>query len=40
VEGEHTFDVRDFNVRPPKILMLKVNPDMMVRVHVELKPDE
>ncbi len=34
VEGEHTFDIRDFGVQPPKILMLKVHPDVKVRVRV------
>jgi len=32
LEGEHTFDIRDFGVDPPKILMLKVHPDVKVRV--------
>lgn len=34
IEGEHTFDIRDFGVQPPKILMLKVHPDVKVRVRV------
>jgi polyisoprenoid-binding protein YceI len=33
-EGEQTFDIRDFGVTPPKILMLKVHPDVKVRVRV------
>lgn len=33
-EGEQTFDIRDFGVQPPKILMLKVHPDVKVRVRV------
>jgi polyisoprenoid-binding protein YceI len=32
LEGEQTFDIRDFGVDPPKILMLKVHPDVKVRV--------
>jgi polyisoprenoid-binding protein YceI len=32
IEGEQTFDIRDFGVQPPKILMLKVHPDVKVRV--------
>jgi polyisoprenoid-binding protein YceI len=32
IEGEQTFDIRDFGVEPPKILMLKVHPDVRVRV--------
>jgi len=34
IEGEQTFDIRDFGVDPPKILMLKVHPDVKVRVKV------
>ena len=34
LEGEQTFDIRDFGVKPPKILMLKVHPDVKVRVRV------
>ena len=34
IEGEQIFDIRDFGVEPPKILMLKVHPDVRVRVQV------
>ena len=34
VEGEQVFDIRDFDVPSPKILMLKILPD--VRVHMLL----
>lgn len=34
IEGEQIFDIRDFGVEPPKILMLKVHPDVRVRVKV------
>ena len=34
LEGEHTFDIRDFGMEPPKILMLKVEPDVDVRVEI------
>lgn len=30
VEGEHTFDIRDFDVKPPKILNLQVYPEVRV----------
>jgi polyisoprenoid-binding protein YceI len=33
-EGEQNFDIREFGVQPPKILMLKVHPDVKVRVRV------
>jgi hypothetical protein len=32
--GESTFDVRDFGMRPPRILMLRVEPEVKVRVEV------
>jgi len=35
VEGEQTFDIRDFGVTPPRILMLRVEPDVRVRIRVE-----
>jgi polyisoprenoid-binding protein YceI len=34
VEGEKTFDIRDFGLSPPRILMLQVYPDVKVRGHV------
>lgn len=34
IEGEQVFDIRDFGVEPPKILMFKVHPDVRVRVKV------
>jgi polyisoprenoid-binding protein YceI len=32
--GEATFDIRDFGMEPPRILMLKVQPDVTVRVEI------
>jgi polyisoprenoid-binding protein YceI len=32
--GESTFDVRDFGMEPPRILMLKVEPQVAVRVEL------
>jgi polyisoprenoid-binding protein YceI len=34
VEGEGTFDVTDFGVRPPRLLMLQVHPQVTVRLAV------
>jgi polyisoprenoid-binding protein YceI len=34
VEGEKVFDIRDFGLTPPRLLMLKVYPDVKVRGHV------
>ncbi len=38
LEGQHTFDMRDFGVDPPRILTLRVEPE--VRVRVRLVADE
>ncbi len=32
--GSSTFDVRDFGMEPPRILMLRVEPDVKVRVEI------
>lgn len=34
LEGESTFDIRDFGMDPPRILMLKVEPVVTVRVSI------
>jgi polyisoprenoid-binding protein YceI len=34
LEGEHVFDIRDFGVKPPKILMLRVEPTVKVRIRL------
>jgi len=34
LSGEATFDVRDFGMEPPKILLLRVEPDVTVRVEI------
>ena len=34
LEGKSTFDVRDFGLEPPRILMLRVEPDVVVRVEI------
>ena len=34
VEGEKVFDIRDFGLTPPRLLMLKVYPDVTVRGRV------
>lgn len=35
IEGQREFNIRDFKVEPPKILMLKVHPEVRVRIRVE-----
>ena len=37
--GESTFDVRDFGMEPPRILMLRVEPDVTVRVEIVATAD-
>jgi polyisoprenoid-binding protein YceI len=32
--GQSTFDIRDFGMEPPRILMLKVQPEVKVRVEI------
>jgi polyisoprenoid-binding protein YceI len=39
LEGEHTFDVRDFGVEPPRMLMLRVYPDVTVRLRMVATAD-
>lgn len=39
LEGAHTFDVRDFGLEPPKIMLLKVYPDVAVRVEIVAKEE-
>ena len=34
LEGEHTFDMRDFGMNPPRILTLRVEPEVRVKVRV------
>jgi polyisoprenoid-binding protein YceI len=38
VEGEHIFDVREFGIKPPRILMLRVEPDVRVSVKLVAEP--
>ncbi len=38
--GEKTFDVRDFGLEPPRILMLKVEPDVRVKVAIVAEKDD
>jgi polyisoprenoid-binding protein YceI len=34
LEGRSTFDIRDFGMDPPRILMLRVHPEVAVRVDI------
>jgi polyisoprenoid-binding protein YceI len=39
IEGEHTFDMRDFDVNPPNFLALKVHPEVRVRARIVAEQD-
>ncbi len=34
LEGSSRFDIREFGMEPPKVLMLKVEPEVQVRVEI------
>jgi len=40
IAGEQVFDIRDFAVTSPTVLMLRIYPDVRVRLHVEAVPEE
>lgn len=37
IEGQQEFDVRDFDLDPPKMMMLKVHPEVQVSIRVLVK---
>ncbi len=39
LEGSHVFDIRDFGMQPPKILSLRVYPDVRVTVAIVARSD-
>jgi polyisoprenoid-binding protein YceI len=39
IEGEQSFDVRDWGLDPPALLAIKVHPDVTVRISLEAEPD-
>jgi hypothetical protein len=34
LKGEQVFDIRDFGIDPPRLLMLKADPEVRVRVRL------
>jgi hypothetical protein len=34
LEGSSRFDIREFGMQPPKVLMLKVEPEVDIRVEI------
>ena len=39
VSGEQGFDIRDFGIESPTVLMLRIYPDVIVRLHAEAEWD-
>lgn len=37
LDGQRSFDMREFNIQPPQILFLKVFPDVNVKLHLVAK---
>jgi polyisoprenoid-binding protein YceI len=37
IDGEHSFDMRDFGLVPPKLLMFKMEPDVKIRARIVAK---
>jgi len=40
VEGEREFDIRQFGLEPPRLLMLRVHPEVSVRIRVTAEREE
>jgi polyisoprenoid-binding protein YceI len=38
VVGEHVFDIRDFDVAAPNVLMLRIYPDVRIELQLEARP--
>jgi hypothetical protein len=34
LKGDYVFDIREFNMKPPSMLMIKVYPEIAVRVEL------
>jgi hypothetical protein len=40
ITGEQAFDIRDFAIPSPSVLMLRIYPDIRVRLHAEAELEE
>jgi len=40
ITGEQVFDIRDFAIPSPTVLMLRIYPDVRVRLHAEAESEE
>lgn len=38
IDGSESFDVRDWGLEPPRVALLRVHPDIRVRIHVVANP--
>jgi len=38
ISGEQVFDIRDFDIASPTVLMLRIYPDVLVQLQVEAEP--
>jgi hypothetical protein len=40
ITGEQVFDIRDFAIPSPTVLMLRIFPDVRVHLHAEAEAEE
>ena len=40
VDGAHQFDIRDFGMDPPRLLLLTAMPEVTVRIRVEAERED
>ncbi len=40
ITGEQVLDIRDFAIPSPTVLMLRIYPDVRVRLQVEAEPED
>ena len=40
VEGSHEFDIREFGMEPPRVLLMRVEPIVRIRIDVVAEPGE
>jgi len=40
LSGGSRFDIRDFGMQPPKVMMLKVNPEVDVSIEIVAEKEE
>jgi polyisoprenoid-binding protein YceI len=38
ISGEQVFDIRDFDIASPTVLMLRIYPDVLVQLQIEAEP--